>query len=285
MKHRYSRNYALLKTLFFAHLVGSIVFLSGCTKNFEEINTDPTRLAVLDPLDVRSMFPGTVVGSLVGTNYWASSLTAGLFAQQFASTQNNHSFQRYLVPNSMGSTLYRAWYLNAIAPLENIIKSTEENEPTLNAVARIWKVFVMHRLTDTWGPVPYSKIGESGRVVGFDSQKDIYYGFFDELEEAAALLRSNISRLSFGDKDLIYRGDNEKWIKFANTLRLRLALRISKVEPAKAKEEAEKAVAGGVMVALEDNAFREVSPNMPNGMNYQTGWNEQRMSSAGTSSG
>ncbi|MBL7734201.1 MAG: SusD/RagB family nutrient-binding outer membrane lipoprotein [Chitinophagaceae bacterium] len=279
MKHKYSGNYASFKTLFFAYLVGSIVFLSGCTKNFEEINTDPTRLSVLDPLDVRSMFPGTLVGSLVGTNYWASSLTAGLFAQQFASTQNNHSFQRYLVPNSMGSTLYRAWYLNAIAPLENIIKSTQENEPTLNAVARIWKVFVMHRLTDTWGPVPYSQIGESGRVVEFDSQKDIYYGFFSELEEAVVLLRNNINKLSFGDKDLIYKGDNEKWIRFANTLRLRLALRISKVEPVKAKEEAEKSVAGGVMVEPEDNAFREVSPNLPNGMNYQTGWNEQRMSS------
>ena len=260
-------------------LVTGFLFLGGCTKNFEQINTDPTRLAQLEPLDLRSMFPGTITGSLVGTSYWASSLTAGLFAQQFASTQNNHSFQRYLVPNSMGRTLYRAWYLNAIAPLENIIAATSESEPTLNAVARIWKVFVMHRVTDTWGPVPYSQIGESGRVIEFDSQQDIYYDFFKELDESVALLRNNIDKPSFGDKDLIYGGDNEKWIKFANTLRLRLALRISRVESEKAKQEAEAAVAGGVMTELSDNAFMKVSPNTPNGMNYQTGWNEQRMSS------
>lgn len=279
MRYIISRNYPLRRVSVIAHLIAFVVFLSGCTKRFEEINTDPTRISQLEPLDVRSMFPGTIVGSLVGTNYWASSLTAGLFAQQFASTQNNHSFQRYLVPNSMGSTLYKAWYLNAIAPLENIIKSTSENEPTLNAVARIWKVFVMHRVTDTWGPVPYSHIGESGRIIEFDSQRDIYYGFFKELDEAVAALKSNPDKPSFGEKDLIYKGDNEKWIRFANSLRLRLALRISKVEPDKAKTEAEAAVAGGVMADLADNAFREVTPNTPNGMNYQTGWNEQRMSS------
>lgn len=265
--------------MFVVKLLACLMLLAGCTKKFEEINTDPTRLAELEPLDVRSMFPGTIVGCLVGTNYWASSLTAGLFAQQFASTQNNHSFQRYLVPNSMGNTLYRAWYLNAMAPLENIIASTEGKDQTLNAVARIWKVFVMHRVTDTWGPVPYSKIGESGRIVEFDSQKDIYYAFFQELDKANTALKSNITKPSFGDKDLIFKGDNAKWIKFGNSLRLRLALRISKVEPAKAKEEAEKAVAGGVMAELGDNAFMAVSFNIPNGMNYQTGWNEQRMSS------
>lgn len=260
-------------------LIACLMLVTGCTKKFEEINTDPTRLAELSALDLRSMFPGTIVGCLVGTSYWASSLTAGLFAQQFASTQNNHSFQRYLVPNSMGNTLYRAWYLNAISPLENIINSTQGKDLTLNAVARIWKVFVLHRVTDTWGPIPYSQIGASGNSIAFDSQKDIYYDFFKELDEATADLKNNLGVASFGDKDLIYNGDNEKWLKFGNTLRLRLALRISNIDPAKAKEEAEKAVAGGVMTDLNDNAFMKVSFNTPNGMNYQTGWNEQRMSS------
>lgn len=256
----------------------SILLFFGCTREFDEINTDQTRLDELSGLDLRSMFPGTIVGCLVGTSYWASSLTAGLFAQHFASTQNNHSFQRYLVPNSMGRTLYRAWYLNAMAPLETIIQATTDKDPTLNAVARIWKVFVLHRTTDTWGPIPYSQIGEPGRVIEFDSQKDIYYDFFKELDEATTLLKNNMGTASFGENDLIYDGDNAQWLKFGNTLRLRLALRISGIEPEKARTEAEKAVEGGVMTELDDNAFMRVSFNTPNGMNYQTGWNEQRMS-------
>lgn len=272
------RNYAATKMNLLKLFAGLLLIVS-CTKNFEQINTDPTRLSELSPLDLRSLFPGTVVGALVGTSYWASSLTAGLFAQQFASTQNNHSFQRYLIPNNMGSTLYRSWYLNAISPLESIIQATEDKDPTLNAVARIWKVFVLHRATDTWGPIPYSKIGEPGRIVDFDSQKDTYFDFFKELDEATATLKNNLNVPSFDDKDPIFEGDNSKWIKFANTLRLRLAIRISNVEPEKAKLEAEAAVAGGVMTDLDDNAFVTVSANNPNGMNYQTGWNEQRMSS------
>src|SRR5688572_14741701 len=192
MKYILSR-YTSMSKFLIAPIMACIVLLGGCTKNFEQINTDPTRLSELEPLDLRSMFPGTIVGCLVGTNYWASSLTAGLFAQHFASTQNNHSFQRYLVPNSMGSTLYRAWYLNAMAPLENIIHATADKDPTLNAVARIWKVFVLHRTTDTWGPIPYSQIGEPGMVIEFDSQKDIYYDFFNELEVATTLLKNNLS--------------------------------------------------------------------------------------------
>src|SRR5690606_24180430 len=110
---------------------------------------------------------------------------------------------------------------------------------------RIWKVFVLHRATDTWGPIPYSKIGEAGRVIDFDSQKDIYYDFFKELDEAGEILKANMATPSFDDKDPIFKGDNAKWLKFGNTLRLRLAIRISKIEPEKAKLEAEKAVANG----------------------------------------
>ena len=122
--------------------------------------------------------------------------------------------------------------------------------------------------TDDWGPIQYSKIGDKGTTISYDSQKDIYYDFFKELDEASKNLKSNINVPSFANKDLIYGGDNAKWLKFANTLRLRLALRISKVEPAKAKEEAEKAVADGVMMDTSDDAFMKVSANVNNGFMY-----------------
>lgn len=258
-------------------LIACLMFIAGCTKDFEEINTDPTRLATLSSMDIRSLFPGSIVQTFVGTSYWASALGPGLFSRQFASTQVAHSFQRYLIPDFMPNTIYNAWY-GALSPLQNVINMSGDNDPTLNAVARIWKVFILHRATDTWGPIIYSQIGSPGRVVTFDSQKDVYYDFFEELESADSLLRNNLSIPSFADNDPIYHGDNEKWLKFCNTLRLRLAMRISMVDPAKAKMEAEKAVSNGVMTDVSDNALVTVSVANPNGMNFQTGWNEQRMS-------
>ena len=273
------RNFPFLnmRTSYGIVLIASLMLLARCTKNFEKINTDPTRLLILSSTDLRSLFPGSIVQTFVGTSYWASSLGPGLYSRQFASTQVAHSFQRYLIPNFMPATIYNAWY-GAMSPLQNIIDASGDNAPTINAVARIWKVFILHRATDTWGPIIYSQIGSPGRVITFDSQKDVYYDFFKELESADSLLKNNLNTPSFGGKDPIYHGSSSEWLKFCNTLRLRLAMRISMVDPDKAKIEAEKAVSNGVMTDINDNAFVTVSVANPNGMNFQTGWNEQRMS-------
>ncbi|HLU88543.1 MAG TPA: SusD/RagB family nutrient-binding outer membrane lipoprotein [Cyclobacteriaceae bacterium] len=252
----------------------------GCTGEFEKINTDTGRLSELTASDNRSLFPSAVMAGLNSAGYIVTTaLFAGVYSQHFASTQPAHMSHRYLIVQDWVSSQWRNTYVSAMPALYTIIEQTRDKEPTLNAIARIWKVFVLHRTTDYWGPIPYSQIGAESTVIEYDAQKDIYYDFFKELDEAATLLKDNLDKPSFADKDLIYNGDNAKWLKFANTLRLRLALRISNVEPGKAKEEAEKAVAGGVFTELSDNAFMEVSPTIPNGFNLQSGWNESRMSS------
>ena len=138
----------------------------------------------------------------------------------------------------------------------------------------------MHRATDFYGPVPYSRIGIDSTVVLYDSQESIYMDLFKELREAVADLKSNIDLPSYGAQDLIFNGDNSKWVKFANTLRLRLALRISGVDPAKAQEEALAAVADGVMTDVTDDAYLPSSSINYNGYARQSGWNEFRMSAA-----
>ena len=93
----------------------------------------------------------------------------------------------------------------------------------------------------------------------YDSQESMYDDFFIKLTEAEAALKANTGAIPYGDFDKVYQGDVSKWIKFANTLRLRLALRISKVNPAKAQAEAEAAVSAGVMT--------DISERCPNGEN------------------
>jgi hypothetical protein len=274
------KNYNLL---YRKNVLGKVLFLScillltGCTKGYDELNTSPTGLIELSTEDMRNMFPGAQAASLTGGSFHTQSmLFAGMYSQYFAGTNPGQESHRYVMVQRWMDT-WPATYVNMSAKLLNIIEQTKGKEPSIYAVARIWKVWAFHRLTDYFGPVPYSKIGKDTTVVHYDSQKDIYYDLFKELDEATTDLKNNLTKPSFADKDMIYNGDNAKWLKFANTLRLRLALRISNVEPAKAKLEAEKAFANGVMAIKSDGAFFKTSANFANGLNGITGENGTRM--------
>lgn len=262
-------------------VLAALIFLPGCTKKFDEINTDPTRLTSLDPSDVKGLFSNAEYAGLYGG--WNYQTAQGLFADQycqyFAGTQTAFASHRYVIVQKWVKDQFVATYGDAMPGLYAIIKNTDAAKtPTLNAIARIWKVFVLHRTTDYYGPIPYSKIGLDSAVVSYDAQKDIYFDFFKELSEAATLLKGNLSKPSYGDKDKIYAGDNAKWLKFCNSLRLRLALRISNVEPAKAKTEAEAAVADGILADAADDAIYKVTSDNFNPFGVQSGWNEFRMS-------
>jgi len=101
-----------------------------------------------------------------------------------------------------------------------------------------------HKVTDYWGPIPYFQAGIPATSVPYDAQDKIYDDFFKRLTAAVTVLKGKpAGSTAYGAYDLIYGGKVASWIKFANTLRLRLALRISKVDPSRAKAEAEAAVA------------------------------------------
>lgn len=165
--------------------------------------------------------------------------------------------------------------------LDKIIELTEGVDVPANAVAKIWKVYSMHILTDLYGPVPYSKAGKGRLSTPYDSQEAIYNDFFVLLDEAInGLKEADPLDRPYGDEDVIYSGHTGKWMKFANSLRLRLAMRISYVNPVKAKTEAEKAVASGVMTDVADDAMIRVSSNSQNPLNFIAAWNSMCMSGA-----
>lgn len=264
---------------------GTALFLlvlcwTGCTKNFEERNTDPSGLETLTTEDMKALFPTAVYNGWNVAYQTSQNLLAGMYSQYYFCTQPAFATHRYVMNQQWLTSLWTGVYVSAMPSLVNIIKQSNEY-PAINAIARIWKVWLIHRYTDYFGPIPYSQIGNyvEGEGVAYDAQKDIYYDLFKELDEATAILEENLdAAVSFGQQDWIYRGDNAKWLKFANTLRLRLALRISFVEPDKAKTEAEAAIAGGVMEENTDNAFIPANPAQYNSLNRISGWNEFRMS-------
>src|SRR5690606_30446972 len=107
----------------------------------------------------------------------------------------------------------------------------------------IWRVQMYHRVSDYFGPIMYSQFGNQETSVAYDSQEAAYKDFFVTLDEAVAVLEQNRTANAFGAHDQMYEGDVSKWLTFANSLRLRLAMRIAYVDPVLAQSEAEKAVA------------------------------------------
>lgn len=129
-------------------------------------------------------------------------------------------------------------------------------------MALIWKVFLFHRMTDIWGPIPYTEAGGGQEAVPYQSQKDVHYLMLEDLANATRVLAEELGRSLglnvFGVGDMIYGGDVFRWIKFGNTLRLRLAVQIANIHSAKAQAEAEDAVKGPLMETNEDDAFMAV---------------------------
>ena len=131
----------------------------------------------------------------------------------------------------------------------------------------------MSRVTDCYGPIPYSAIGESTDLaVPYDSQEKVYDQFFDELGDAVKTLHEHIGNRLSKSCDYVYYGDPAGWILFGNSLKLRLAMRISFVNPQKARKLAEEAVADGVIETNDNNAtwkyFNSLTNPLYTAVNY-----------------
>ncbi len=253
-----------------------------CTKNFESINTNPTLLTELDGNSVGSAYARSQYAGVLGNsgNYQImQSLFADLYAQYFANVATYFPSDRNVLVGNWLNGGWSYYYRNAVTPLFIVFREMDKHSGEY-ALAQIWKVYVFHRMTDQWGPIPYSEAGNGKESVSYDSQRSIYDDFFHTLDSACTVLDGFRGENIFGVHDQIYTGDVNSWIIFANTLRLRLALRISKVDPNRAKEEAEKAVASGVMESLEHAALLQVTSDSPNNLSGITSWNEFRMSSS-----
>ncbi|UXX78525.1 SusD/RagB family nutrient-binding outer membrane lipoprotein [Reichenbachiella carrageenanivorans] len=222
----------------------TLVF-SACS-DWEEINTDPN-----NPL-AEDVDPGLKVGSV----FKEACLTAhlhqriqNLYVDMFAQYYTGTGFATY-TNNSVDGWTGDYWneHYKWFNSLSNLVDQYEDSDSYTNAVAviRIWRVWVTHRATDLMGDIPYSNVAEGV----YDSEETIYKDMLNELEEAVASIDPDKAMFS----DAIYQGDLTKWTLFANSLRLRLAMRISGVEPALAKQHAEAAVVGGVL---------ETQANMP----------------------
>lgn len=267
------------KKLYFKTTITLVVLIvlfavSSCTKNFEEYNTDSNGITdtqlIPDNNTIGSFYPG-IQYAIGANNPSGGNVLAGGF--EYLNIGAFSGFVMCPLPGSLdfNYNLVAGWEpyslfnfgYNAVMSQVNNIKRIGGTaiDADFWGIAKILQVAEMHKITDCYGPIPYSKFGLGGAEVSYDSQKDIYDTFFKELDTAVNNLKTYLAAFPdakpFKKFDLIYGGDYNKWIKYANSLRLRLAMHIVKVDPALGQEQAENAVNpanGGVIISNADNA-------------------------------
>ncbi|HTJ10878.1 MAG TPA: SusD/RagB family nutrient-binding outer membrane lipoprotein [Dinghuibacter sp.] len=252
---------------------------AGCTKNFEKLNTDPTGVPNADlqiptlfiPLEQEIMYM-TDDGYQTAQNLNADDYCGYMMPDQtFGQALDNAN---YVFIDGWNVEAFNSIYTNLLGPIRNKLAKSgvQTSNPDYWAIALIIEVEAIDRITDKFGPVPYSQVGSSLVSVGYDSQQDIYTAMFGELDTAAANLNAYIAANPgvepLAANDAIFGGDYTKWLKFANSLRLRLAMHLTKIDPATAQAQAEKALAdpGGVMTDPSDDAA--VQASQANGNDY-----------------
>ncbi|RPE05932.1 SusD/RagB family nutrient-binding outer membrane lipoprotein [Chitinophaga lutea] len=232
--------------------------VTGCTKRFDKLNTPENLLPEDDisPALIGQAFAFSQYHGLCAVYVEVGqTLHADMYAQYFTSVPASFSTDQFVPNGSWVDLFWKDFYTKAAPQLFLTEKVTAENNlPVANAIAKIWRVVLYGRMTDYFGPVIYSHFGEQSNSVAFDRQEDIYADFFKTLDEAAAVLKQHPTANGFGTHDQVYAGSAARWLKLANSMRLRLALRIAYANPSTARTQAEKAVADGVITTNDDNA-------------------------------
>ena len=250
-------------------LLAGVLVTCDSISDFGDMNQDPTQADNVEP----GLQLTTVQLATAGTRYemWRTQLLYGENVIQhlvnaFYGGGNNYT-ENIDWLTSFWNTAYsgtgntqRAQVKNIEALLNQLRKEKEAGGSVDNqlGIARIMRVFIYHRITDLYGDIPYSEAGKGAIDQEFtpvyDTQQSVYNSFFTELDEAVDQLDS--SQPTYGANDLMFAGDVTKWQKFGNSLRLRLALRLVKVDQAKAEAQAVAAInaPGGVMTSNEDIA-------------------------------
>lgn len=240
-------------------IIAPMITVSCSDDYMNDMNTDPSKAATIDPNAQLTTAELQTYGDLSMVEIYRNYFYA--FSQQLMGCWNTTNYGgRHTLDNQEMSRIWTTFYPNAIKNLTDgeIRTNGNKDKSNLNAAIRVYRVYLMSIITDTYGNVPYSEagLGFYGGITNpkFDLQKDIYADFFQQLDSATTTLNAAGDKIS---GDVIYKGDVEKWKKLANSLRLRYAMRISDIEPDKAKAEFIKALNadGGIIDDSADDAL------------------------------
>jgi hypothetical protein len=209
-------------------LLGFILLgLVSCKKNLEEINVDPNHPTKVEP---DFLLTSSIYNSL---NLLGGDMNRVVFfnyTQYFSGFQGE--FQRYTYNDASNNTYWSNLYIKCLQPV-NQIDLNYRNDPAYRnrvLIARIWKDYLFSDAVAIWGSLPTDKALNGDPSVPYTKEQDIYANLLADLKNLADSINTNGDKYSV-TADKIYGGDLTKWKKFANTLRLKIAIRISNDAP------------------------------------------------------
>ncbi len=267
---------------------------TACTGDFESFNTnhnaaqDVDLTSLITSMELDAVYPTTGETTVPVNRYQTGwNLLADHYAGYMACAnhfEGGNCPMVYNLSNGWRNTVFEVAFTQ-VMPLWLSLKYGYDQgliPAHVMAVADVLKVLTLHRASDYYGPLPVLKFGESRNP--YDSQEVLYHHFFETLDTSIAALKELLA-IAPDDKtlakvDAIYGGDYSKWLKLANSIKLRLAIRIRYVEPVLSAKYAEEAINAGVITTTDDNAmlksFNAITVNNPFEMLWSS-YNDARM--------
>ncbi|MDQ4139980.1 MAG: SusD/RagB family nutrient-binding outer membrane lipoprotein [Bacteroidota bacterium] len=250
----------------------AVVPIVGCdTQELQDLNINPQAVS---EIDLNYLFTAAELGSASngssGDNRfidWRTHIGMSAYVVQHLATAGSGGIypgDRYTHNTETAAAPFTMFYSDQLKNIAEVLRQTdtggfaEGKYKNMRNATRILRAFNFHRLTDFYGNIPYSEANKGMEGINFpkyDKQSAIYADLLKELDEAAAALDASAPDEGFKKADVIYKGDIAKWKKWAYSLMLRLAMRVSNVAPDLSKTYVSKAIAGGVFQSNEDNAF------------------------------
>lgn len=268
-----------MKTKAYKYIVGVLVLSLFTACDFQKVNTNEFELlpeeGLMDGISIggpitamqKCVFPvGTQAdGTSVANRYQtAYNLAADCWSGYFG--QNNNwggpNNLNYFLKDGWVASSYTESYSTVVPLWQDLKGKTETQFPEVFALAQILKISAWHKATDMFGPIPYKEAGKGLITVPYDSQEEVYKAMFKELSDAIEVLTKyadNGNSKLLPNADAVYAGDVHKWVVYANSLMLRLAMRVYYADAALSKKYAFQAVnhSYGVMKTKDDEAKME----------------------------
>ncbi|KQM72885.1 hypothetical protein ASE74_21540 [Pedobacter sp. Leaf216] len=210
------------------------IAFASCNKELDEVNINPNAPEIPSP-------DYLLTGAIKNTSdtYWGTTNNLNsslLFVQHWAKVQYTEE-DRFIYSNSSFTALWATGYAQSIAGLNKVIELGDaQANPNYKGVALVLRSWVFLLLTDAYGDIPYTQAGKIKQFVTpvYDKQRDVYFNILNDLKSAQSVLNATSGAPKISG-DILYGGNITHWKEFANSLRLRIALRIADKEPAKSK--------------------------------------------------
>lgn len=293
----------MMRKYIYTCLLGVLLISVSCTGKFREFNTDQSGITD-DDLLIDDNGYGIRLGIIqqgIYFNYdygkgknWPFQLIQNLNADMFCGYMHDgkplnggsHNSD-YNMQDGWNSAMWTHMYSYIFPQIYQSENATRHNHTALFGITKVLKVETMHRVTDYYGPIIYKNFANAQNHYRPNTQQEVYYEFFNELDSAVVALsgyiKENPESAGFARFDILLDGQYTSWIRFANSLRMRLAMRISTVDPVKARTEFLKGLENEYGVFDAENERAAVSTN--SGYTNPLGelnlvWNEAYMGAA-----